>query len=126
MTTTWWTNLPEDADTVVRLYHDTCEHFHREPKTDMDVERLPSGDYGTNSLILALSTLAFNVHRRIGQTARQIETEDGAKQSERIRLRTVIVNLMYVAAIDGDHSGRKCLRPERNCHQTKTFQAVFR
>ena len=127
-TATRWTNLAEDADTVVRLYHDhaTCEQFHSELKTDMDVERLPSGDYKTNSLILPLSTLAFNVLRRIGQTARQVETEDGAKRPERIRLRTVILNLMYVAAIDGSHGGRKCLRLGRNCHQAKTFQAVFR
>ena len=35
-TATWWTNLPEDADTAVRLYHDhaTCEQFHSELKTD--------------------------------------------------------------------------------------------
>ena len=127
-TATWWTNLAEDADTVIRLYHDhaTCEQFHGELKTDMDVERLPSGDYKTNSLILALSTLAFNVLRRIGQTARQVEAEGGAKRPERIRLRTVILNLMYVAAIDGSHGGRKYLRLGRNCHQAKTFQAVFR
>ena len=44
---TWWTKLAEDADTVVRLYHDhaTREQFHSELKADMDVERLPSGDY---------------------------------------------------------------------------------
>ena len=127
-TATWWTNLAEDADTVIRLYHDhaTCEQFHSELKTDMDVERLPSGDYRTNSLILSLSTLAFNVLRRIGQTARQVETEGGAKRPERIRLRTVILNLMYVAAIEGCHGGRKYLRLGRNCHQAKTFQAVFR
>ena len=61
-----------------------------------------------------------------GQTARQVETEDGEKRPERIRLRTVILNLMYVAAIDGSHGGRKYLRFGRNCHRAKTFQAVFR
>ena len=127
-TATWWTNLVEDADTVVKLYHDhaTCEQFHSELKTDMDVERLPSGDYKTNSLILSLSTLAFNVLRRIGQTARSVEAEHGESRPERIRLRTVILNLMYIAAIDGNHGGRKYLRLGRNCHQAKTFQAVFR
>lgn len=127
-TATRWTNLPEDADTVVRLCHDhaTCEQFHSELKTDMDVERPPSGDYRTNSLILSLSALAFNVLRRIGQTARQAETEDGERRPERIRLRTVILNLMYVAAIDGSHGGRKYLRLGRNCRQAKTFQTVFR
>ena len=63
---------------------------------------------------------------RIGQTVRQVETEDGERRPERIRLRTVILNLMYVAAIDGSHGGRKYLRFGRNCHRAKTFQAVFR
>ena len=127
-TATWWTSLPEDADTVIRLYHDhaTCEQFHSELKTDMDVERLPSGDYGTNRLILSLSTLAFNILRHIGQTARQVEVESGERRPERIRLRTVMLNLMYIAAIDGSHAGRKYLRLGRNCHQHKTFEAVFR
>lgn len=143
-TATWWTNLPDDADAVIRLYHEhaTCEQFHSELKTDMDVERLPSGDYKTNSLILSLSTLAFNVLRRIGQTAHQVKTEgekvaEGEKDAEgveggkkrrrpeRIRLRTVILNLMYVAAINGRHGGRKHLRLGRNCHQAKTFLAVL-
>lgn len=118
-TATWWTNLPEDADTVVRLCHDhaTCEQFHSELKTDMDVERLPSGDCGTNSPILSLSTPAFTVLRRIGQTALQVEAEGGTKRPERIRLRTVILTLMYAAAIDGNHGGRKHLRLGRNCHR---------
>lgn len=127
-TATWWTNLPEDANTVIQLYHDhaTCEQFHSELKTDMDVERLPSADYKTNTLILSLSTLAFNILRRIGQTARQVEVENGEKIPERIRLRTVILNLMYIAAIDGSHAGRKYLRLGQNCHRYETFEAVFR
>lgn len=127
-TATWWTNLPEDADTVIQLYHDhaTCEQFHSELKTDMDVERLPSADYKTNTLILSLSTLAFNILRRIGQTAREVETESAGTRPERIRLRTVILNLMYIAAIDGSHAGCKYLRLGRNCHRHKTFEAVFR
>ena len=42
-TATWWTNLAEDADTVIRLYHDhaTCEQFHSELKTDMDRREAP-------------------------------------------------------------------------------------
>ena len=48
-----------------------CEQFHSELKTDMDVERLPSGDYKTNSLILSLSTLSFNVLLRLGRNCRQ-------------------------------------------------------
>ena len=73
-----------------------------------------------------LAYLAFNVLRRIGQTALQVEAEGGTKRPERIRLRTVILTLMYAAAIDGSHGGRKYLRLGRNCHRAKTFQAVFR
>ena len=141
----------------MRLYHDhaTCEQFHSELKTDMDVERLPSGDFRTNELFLSLATLAFNALRRIGQAS--LETPAGADGAEanntgangaeangreadiapngaegtrvnrpkRIRLRTVILNLMYVAAIDGSHGGTRHLRLGRNCHMAKTFLAVY-
>ena len=114
---TWWTNLPDDAETVVRLYHDhaTCEQFHSELKTDMDVERLPSGKFKTNELILALSTLAFNVLRRIGQAALASGGTLAAGRGGRLRLRTVILNLMDVAAIVGSHAGVPYLRLGRNC-----------
>jgi hypothetical protein len=41
----YWTNLYEDPDTVLELYHDhaTSEQFHSELRTDMNCERLPSG-----------------------------------------------------------------------------------
>ena len=125
---TWWTNLPDDAETVVRLYHDhaTCEQFHSELKTDMDVERLPSGKFKTNELILALSTLAFNVLRRIGQAALTSGGTLAAGRGGRLRLRTVILNLMYVAAIVGSHGGIPHLRLGRNCCVADTFIDVFR
>lgn len=127
-TATWWTNLPDDAETVVRLYHDhaTCEQFHSELKTDMDVERLPSGCFKTNELVLSLSTLAFNALRRIGQTALASGARIGTGRQERLRLRTVILNLMYVAAIVGSHGGMRRLRLGRNCHMSKTFIEVSR
>ena len=39
---TWWTNLTCAAETVIDLYHahGTSEQFHRELKSDLDVERL--------------------------------------------------------------------------------------
>ena len=44
-----------------------CEQFHSEIKTDMDVERLPSGKFDTNELVLELTVLAYNILRLIGQ-----------------------------------------------------------
>ena len=41
----YWTSLNDDVATVIRLYraHATSEQFHSELKTDLGLERLPSG-----------------------------------------------------------------------------------
>jgi hypothetical protein len=53
---TWWTNLGATDDEVIELYHahGECEQFHSEIKTDMDVERLPSGKFETMNSFLNL------------------------------------------------------------------------
>jgi hypothetical protein len=50
----WWTNLDCEAEKVIELYHKhgTIEQFHRELKSDMDVERLPSGKFEVNKIVL--------------------------------------------------------------------------
>jgi hypothetical protein len=62
---TWWTSLKYSEKTVIKLYldHGTSEQFHSEVKTDMDLERFPSGKFETNSLILQLAILAYNILR---------------------------------------------------------------
>jgi len=66
---TWWTSLSDDVATVVGLYrsHGTSEQFHSELKTDLDLERLPSGKFQTNELVLLLGMVAYNLLRLIGQ-----------------------------------------------------------
>jgi len=56
----WWTSLWFDEETIIALYadHGTSEQFHSEFKTDLDIERLPSGKFATNALILACAQLA--------------------------------------------------------------------
>ncbi len=53
----WDTTLSEafQPSQVIRLYedHGTHEQFHSEFKTDLDLERLPSGKFATNDLILS-------------------------------------------------------------------------
>jgi len=44
-----------------------CEQFHSEFKSDLDIERLPSGKFATNTLIMSLPVLAYNILRYIGQ-----------------------------------------------------------
>lgn len=104
---TWWTSLVAEADDVIELYHQhgTSEQFHSELKTDMDLERLPSGKFGTNALILLLGMVAYNLLRLCGQTAlkedRHLPSEERApirRPGSRRRLRSVILDLMYQAA----------------------------
>ena len=104
---TWWTNLAAPPEDVIRLYreHGTCEQFHSELKTDMDLERLPSGKFATNALVLLLAMMAYNTLRLCGQTslreARRLPPEKHVtfrKKAGRRRLRTVILDLMYQAA----------------------------
>jgi len=66
----WWTTLNLPKEQVIGLYedHGTSEQFHSEIKSDLDVERLPSGKFATNAtgsgpvqaLILTLAGLAYN------------------------------------------------------------------
>ncbi len=104
---TWWTNLAAPPEDVVRLYreHSTCEQFHSELKTDRDLERLPSGKFATNALVLLLAMMAYNTLRLCGQTslreARRLPAEKHVtfrKKAGRRRLRSVILDLMYQAA----------------------------
>lgn len=65
----WWTTLDLPEKQVIGLYedHGTSEQFHSEIKSDLDIERLPSGKFATNALILTLGGLAYNILRAIGQ-----------------------------------------------------------
>ena len=104
---TWWTNLAAPPADVIRLYreHSTCEQFHSELKTDMDLERLPLGKFATNALLLLLGMMAYNGLRLCGQTSlREASHLPAEKQvtvrikAGRRRLRSVLLDLIYQAA----------------------------
>jgi hypothetical protein len=104
--TAWITSLKLDEATIISLYkdHGTSEQFHSELKSELDLERLPSGKFATNAVILELGALAYNVLRLMGQLGL-----DGCAQrppTKRRRIRTVIQELLYVAA-RVVHSGRE-------------------
>jgi len=65
----WWTSLEIADQKVIELYeqHGPSEQFHSELKTDMDLERLPSGKFATNALIMSCAALAYNILRFVGQ-----------------------------------------------------------
>jgi len=95
---TYWTDTDLPDDVVIELYHDhgTMEQFHSELKTDMDVERLPSGKFATNALVLAIAAFVYNLERMIGQESLQIEEAPLKKPAHRRRLRTVLLGLIHL------------------------------
>lgn len=139
---TWWTSLPPtkvNAEAVIELYHQhgTCEQFHSELKSDLDLERLPSGKFNTNALVLGLGTVAYNALRLIGQCAldidqtlppddqppiKRVAKAGHQPRMKRRRLRRVIQTLMYQAAKLVRTGRRWCLRLSR-CHP---WSAVYR
>lgn len=96
---TWWTNLGDPDEEIIRLYHahGECEQFHSEVKTDMDLERLPSGKFATNALVLELGMIAYNILRMIGQGTIGGRAPRQKRDVKRRRLRTVISNLIMLA-----------------------------
>jgi hypothetical protein len=96
----WWTSLGEPPLRVIGRYakHGTHEQFHSEIKSDLDLERLPSGKFDCNDLILHLGMLAYNCLRLIGQLGLTGELAPVRHPAKRRRLKTVLQELMYRAA----------------------------
>ena len=107
----WETTLPASHRPieVIRLYedHGTHEQFHSECKTDLDLERLPSGKFATNDLVLALSMLAYNVLCLIGQSVLLAEDAPVRHKAKRRRLKTVIQEIINVSAKVVVHARRQ-------------------
>jgi len=103
---TWWTSLDYPEDKVIRLYNDhaTCEQFHSEIKTDIGLERFPSGKFDTNAAILLLGALAYNILRIIGQEALRGGTKLTRRNVRRLRAKTVINRFMLIAGRVIEHA----------------------
>jgi len=115
---TWWTNLPCRAETVIELYHahGTSEQFHSELKSDLDVERLPSGKLCVNKIILLCAMIAFNLLRSIGQEV--IARAALAPQKINVmrwRMKTILQNIIYCAVRLVRHAGRIELHFGKRC-----------
>lgn len=106
----WTTTLPEkfDASEIIALYcdHATHEQFHSEFKTDMDLERLPSGKFDTNYLVCQLAAVAMNLLRLIGQNTLNEPNSPVRHAAKRRRIRTVMQEMMFKAARMIRHAGR--------------------
>lgn len=93
---------------IIALYcdHATHEQFHSEFKTDMDLERLPSGKFDTNYLVCQLAAVAMNLLRMIGQNTLNESDSPVRHSAKRRRIRTVMHEMMFKAARMIKHAGR--------------------
>jgi len=85
----WWTSLSVTDEEVIALYegHGLCEQYHSEIKTDMDLERFPSGKFVTNQLVMACTALVYNiqhppVHRSVQSGDQQGDHSSPGKTQE--------------------------------------------
>jgi len=122
----WWTSLTLPIEKIIALYqdHGTSEQFHSELKTDLDLERLPAGDFETNSLIMTGAALAYNILRFIGQIGLLGDKTPVRHPAKRRRLKTVIQELMYLAARLIETGRRLYLRFSR--HSGLSYEAFSR
>lgn len=123
----WWTSLTLAPEQIIRLYqfHGTHEQFHSEIKTDLDLERLPSGKFDTNDAIVHLATFAYNCLRLIGQLGLTGDISPVRHPAKRRRIKTVLQELMYRAAKFVEHARRLVLDFGRGvAAHVKVFVAV--
>ena len=126
----WTTSLKAavaDNATVIALYRDhaTSEQFHSEFKTDLDLERLPSGKFDTNDLVLAFAVLGYNILRWMGQRALLGPDAPVRHKAKRRRIRTVMQELMYMACRLVSSGRQLRLRFGQHCPGFKVFSTLY-
>jgi len=123
----WWTSLLRDEEAVIALYadHGTSEQYHSEFKTDLDIERLPSGKFATNALVLGCAQLAYNILRWIGQNGLLGPDAPPRHRAKRRRIRTVMQELIYLAARLIRTGRRLKLAFGRGCQVVPIFRRLY-
>jgi Transposase DDE domain group 1 len=125
----WSTSLSAkqfDAKAIIALYadHGTHEQFHSEFKTDLDLERLPSGKFDTNYLVCELAALAMNILRLMGQVGLLGPDAPVRHAAKRRRIKTVMQELIYRAGRLIEHGRRVILGLGANDRSAKAFQRL--
>ncbi len=124
---TFWTSLSDAPEVIIGQYRElgTSEQFHSELKTDLDLERFPSGKFATNDLVLHIAVMCYNLLRFIGM---QVLLEDDTplrKKVQRRRVRTVIQNIITIAAKLVYHARRYKLRFGKHCPWFNTLKRIY-
>jgi hypothetical protein len=124
---TWWTSLENSPEDIFRLYreHATCEQFHSEIKSDIGLERFPSSHFNTNAAILKIAALAYNILRIIGQTALGVGKKLTRHDVRRLRAKTVMKRLIFIAVHVISHARQVFLSLGRSNLWRETFFKVY-
>jgi Transposase DDE domain group 1 len=123
----YWTLLTVEPEEIMNLYHDhgTSEQFHSELKTDLDLERFPSGKFATNDLILHLGCLTYNLLRIIGQESLKALDAPLKRKVFRRRIKTVIQNLITLASKLVSHARQIYLKFGNHSPWFPTFKRLY-
>jgi hypothetical protein len=126
----WTTTLPKKftMQDIIDLYkdHATHEQFHSEFKTDLDLERLPSGKFDTNFVVCAMAAVAMNILRLIGQNALIGKDAPVRHKAKRRRMKTVMQEIMFKAGRMIKHAGRWVLGLGANDSAHAVFERLYR
>ncbi len=90
-------DAPEEGIFSAYRRRGTSEQYHSEVKTEIGIERFPSGKFSTNHLILLLAMLVYNILRFIGNDLANRRLF-GLRKVTRRGVRTVIRHFIYMAA----------------------------
>jgi len=123
----WWTSLTFDQEQVIESYkgHALCEQYHSELKSDLDLERLPSGKFATNALVMHCAGLAYNILRAVGQVG-LMDKKQARRAKQRRRLKTVLQDLVYFAGRVIVHARSWTLRFSRHANwQAQAYATVY-
>lgn len=121
------TSLEEEREEeIIELYHThaTSEQFHSEIKTDMDIERLPSGKFSTNEIVLGLGGIVYNILRLIGQINCKLESSK-KRAVDRKRIKTVIKEMIMLASKLVKHARKRIIKIYKEEFQINIFREVY-
>ncbi len=126
----WTTSLTAEqfsATDIIGLYadHGTHEQFHSEFKTDLDLERLPSGKFSTNYLVCELAAVAMNILRLMGQAGLHGPNAPVRHPAKRRRLKTVMQELIYRAGRLIKQGRRLALGLGANDRAASAFERLY-
>jgi hypothetical protein len=111
---------------IIDQYKDHARHeqFRSELKTDMGLERLHSGKFGTNFLVCTLAALAINILHLNGQNALILKDALLRHAANRMRIKTVMQEIMFKAGRMIKHAGHRVLGLGANDSAQTVFERL--